>query len=118
VVTGSTSTGQFSSFGFIGRYPREGQDQFFYFSLQDSSVAAVVTDDSGNIYAAGSTSSTSFPTTPGASGTGGGDQGVNFILKMDRDGKLVYSTRFGSAENIHTPPSAIAINPGLRQQRE
>src|SRR5260370_29481294 len=66
VVTGSNARGEFAVAGFIGRYAREGQDQFFYLSLKDSSVATVVTDDSGSIYATGITTSTSFPTTPGA----------------------------------------------------
>lgn len=110
VITGSTARSQFSSYGFIGRYPRDGQDQFFYLSLQDSSVAAVVTDDAGNLYATGSTISNSFPTTPGAWQTTRGAQASNFILKVDRDGKLAYSTLFGTAENIQNAPSAIAIN--------
>jgi hypothetical protein len=86
VVTGSISTGQFTADGFIGRYPRQGQDGFYYLSLKDSSVEAVVTDDAGNIYATGSTVSTSFPTTQGAWQTTRGDQNSNFILKIDRDG--------------------------------
>jgi uncharacterized protein (TIGR03437 family) len=106
VVTGSISRTQSSTDGFIGRYPPGGQDGFYYLSLKDSTVTAVVPDDAGNIYATGATGSSFFPTTPGAPQTAG----PNFILKIDRDGNLVYSTRFGVAENIQTPPSAIAVN--------
>jgi uncharacterized protein (TIGR03437 family) len=106
VVTGSILRTQFATDGFIGRYPPQGHDGFYYLSLKDSTVTAVVTDEAGNIYAAGSTGSTSFPTTPDAPPMAGS----NFILKIDREGNLVYSTRFGVAENIQTAPSAIAIN--------
>jgi hypothetical protein len=68
VVAGSTARAQLAVDGFIGRYPREGQDQFFYLTLKDSKVAAVVTDDSGNLYATGSTTSTYATTAAGGTG--------------------------------------------------
>jgi hypothetical protein len=62
-------------------------------------VAGIAVDDSGNAYVTGPTSSTDFPTTPGAFQTsyGGGPEDA-FVTKINPSGTgLVYSTYLGGA---------------------
>ncbi len=67
------------------------------------------TDDAGNAYVTGTTTSAAFPTTPGAWQRTPGAQGSAFILKLDGAGTIVYSTLFGGpAGNPY--PAAIAVN--------
>jgi len=65
-------------------------------------INAVTTDPAGNIYLTGSTSSGSFPVTPGAyqakPPTAGfqGSPAYSFLTKLSPAGQVLYSTYFGS----------------------
>ena len=65
-------------------------------------VRDITTDDSGDIYITGGTSSTNFMTTRAAYSDKLNDRGVNvmdaFIMKLNSDGKLIWSTLFGGPE--------------------
>ncbi len=65
-------------------------------------VRDITTDDSGNIYMTGGTSSTDFMTTPGAYSnklnTGGNNIMDVFVMKFDSGGKLIWATLFGGPE--------------------
>jgi hypothetical protein len=73
---------------------------------------AIAVDTSGNAYVTGSTSSTNFPTTPGAFQTtnGGGTNDYDaFVTKLNATGSaLVYSTYLGGAGR--NPGLAIAVD--------
>ena len=62
-------------------------------------ASAIAVDSAGNAYLTGETSSTDFPTTPGAFQTtygGGGELGDAFVVKLNATGSaLVYSTYLG-----------------------
>ena len=61
---------------------------------------ATVADDAGNVYVTGRTNSADFPTTTGAYQTtyGGGDFDA-FVVKIDSNGNLIYSTYLGGTGN-------------------
>src|SRR5207244_9966715 len=68
------------------------------FGLGFNEVIAIAVDGSGNAYVTGNTSSTNFPTTPGAfqPTSSGGQQA--FVTKLNASGSgLVYSTYLGGA---------------------
>jgi hypothetical protein len=64
---------------------------------------AIASDSDGDTYVAGVTTSSSFPTTPGAYQTAKGDNSTDdgdaFIVKFDPSGKLLWSTYFGGDGN-------------------
>jgi hypothetical protein len=62
---------------------------------------AVTVDAAGNVFVAGSTSSTDFPTTPGALRRGyGGGSSDGFVAKIAADGsRLLYSTYLAGGQN-------------------
>ena len=65
-----------------------------------TSGSAIVVDDAGNAYVTGSTSSSAFPTTPGAFDTAisPGADFDGFLTKLDAAGtSLIYSTYLGGA---------------------
>jgi Big-like domain-containing protein/beta-propeller repeat-containing protein len=74
-------------------------------------INAIARDAAGNIYVAGGTNSTDFPTTAGAfryAAQGGGDA---FVAKLDPTGKhLLYSTYLGGAEGDQA--YGIAVDAG------
>jgi len=72
---------------------------FFGGSLDDIAKAMTV-DAAGNVYVTGMTTSTDFPTTSGAYAS----SGSGFVLKLNPDGSLGYSTYFVQ------PGSAIAAD--------
>jgi hypothetical protein len=55
----------------------------------------IAVDGAGNIYVAGYTGSTNFPTTPGAYQTANAGGNDAYIAKFDSTGNLVYSTYIG-----------------------
>ncbi len=70
---------------------------------------AIAVDASGNAYVAGATTSSNFPTTPGAFQTEFGGAGDAFFSKLNADGSaLLYSSYFGG--NDIDQSSAIAID--------
>ena len=69
----------------------------------------VIVDPSGNAYLAGYTTSSDFPTTPGALQTTHG--GTGFVTKLNGAGSaLVYSTYFGSGGTDGTGGWALAVD--------
>lgn len=64
----------------------------YFGGTNDDDPWGIEVDASGNAYIAGTTSSTNFPTTPGAFNTTG--TGV-FVFKLGNTGSLVYSTLIG-----------------------
>jgi hypothetical protein len=70
----------------------------FFGGASDEIAYAVATDPSGNIYIAGSTSSTNLPTTAGAIATQfGGGNFDSFVAKLSPAGALLYSTYLGGS---------------------
>ncbi|MGQ0797359.1 MAG: SBBP repeat-containing protein, partial [Methanobacteriota archaeon] len=68
-------------------------------SLQDAGLA-VALDSAGNVYVAGSTNSSDFPTTPGALDTTHNGEGMDgFLAKFDPLGGLVYATFLGGSDS-------------------
>jgi hypothetical protein len=65
----------------------------------------IAVDLAGNAYVVGCTSSTNFPTTPGAFQTTFGGVEDNFVTKLDPTGSmLVYSTYLGGSDQEFCPP--------------
>jgi Peptidase family M23/Beta-propeller repeat/PKD domain len=64
---------------------------------------AIASDSDGDTYVAGVTTSSNFPTTPGAYQTAKGDNSTDdqdaFLVKFDPSGKLLWSTYFGGDGN-------------------
>ena len=78
-------------------------------------ATAITLDRQGNIYVAGDTEESTFPTTPGALQPSGSKvQGVaqmGFVSKFDPAGKLVASTLFGGeAERDYTQINSMAVD--------
>ncbi|MGJ5818244.1 SBBP repeat-containing protein [Paludibaculum fermentans] len=71
------------------------------------SVAAVTTDQAGNVYLTGSTSSADFPVTTTFGASPAASTSSGFVAKLDPSGStLVYSVLLGKGE-----PAAIALGP-------
>lgn len=90
------------------------------------SASAVAVDADGSIYLTGSTTSEDFPTTPDAvsrvlkagtcatSPSSGHPCTDAFIVRLDRDGRLLYGSFFGGRDDER--PTAIAVvQPGIIQ---
>lgn len=77
-----------------------------------STLTAMATDSSGNIYLTGIANTPDFPTTPGAfqtSGSGGLDE--IFVSKLSADGtQLLYSTYLGGVQMAVNDGLAIAVD--------
>ena len=72
------------------------------------SIRDVATDGQGNIYITGGTDSSNFPTTPGTyDGTHNGDSDV-FVMKLDPNGKIIWSTYLGGPS--HDRAYAIEVD--------
>ncbi len=93
--------------GFVAKFNAAGND-FIYCTYLGGAAAGldeangVAIDFKGRAYVVGTTSSPSFPTTPGAlQETYGGGTSDGFITKLDRDGaSVVWSTFLGGGETI------------------
>jgi hypothetical protein len=82
---------------------------FLPIGLDDEDFARdVVVDESGQAYITGLTNSPDFPTTEGAFDTTHGGGFDAFVLKVDQDGTLIYSTFLGSTGTDNG--EAIAID--------
>jgi Beta-propeller repeat len=81
----------------------------FFGDVGDEVGFAVATDPSGYVYVAGRTSSTSFPTTPGAADSSFNGVIDGFVAKLTPDGSaLVYSTFLGGV--FQDEPTGIAVD--------
>jgi hypothetical protein len=84
-----------------------------YFGGSGADVAtAMAVDPQGGVYVTGSTTSTDFPTTPGAYSSSvpppsGGVPIVTFLFKLNSDGSVGYATYFS---NSQTTSYAIAVD--------
>ncbi|MCI0613131.1 SBBP repeat-containing protein [bacterium] len=84
--------------GFIAKLDSSGSLIFStHFGGRGSDeIRAAVLDDRGDIYVAGFTESTDFPTTPGAyQSKRSGSFAKAFVAKLKADGSLVYSSYLG-----------------------
>lgn len=70
---------------------------------------AIALDPSGNVFVAGDTLSTDFPTSTPAQAANGGLQDA-FVTKLSASGALVFSTYLGGAQNEHA--GGIAVGAG------
>ena len=66
--------------------------------------AALALDAQGNVYVAGNTASADFPTTAPLAGS----MGHVFVVKLDPDGKLIYSVIYGGEST--DAAAALAVN--------
>jgi uncharacterized protein (TIGR03437 family) len=75
----------------------------------DDSASALAADASGSVYITGITHSSDFPVTQGAFLTTlpAGSQGATFVMKLNADGSVAYSTFLSTAASI---PLAIATD--------
>jgi hypothetical protein len=78
----------------------------------DDFATAIAVDPQGGVYVTGTTSSTDFPTTPGAYSSSvppssGGATFVTFLFKLNPDGSVGYATYFS---NSQTTTNAIAVD--------
>ena len=108
---GRMTAGNYSSDGFIAKYAPDGQTPLSFLLLPDSAPGALATDSSGNTYVSGTTTSGSFPITTGAWQTNRGPQGAAFVLKLDGEGRIAYSTFFGGTGAV---PYAAAMTVNAR----
>ncbi len=88
---------------FLAKFLPDGSDLVYAIHFNPPSSApdygyALAVDGAGNAYLGGTTDSADFDVTPGAYDTsyGGGTDG--FLLKVDADGSLVYSTFLGGSD--------------------
>jgi hypothetical protein len=93
----STKSGDFDAF--VTKLTSSGA--FSYSTYRGGSAFdggyGIVTDGSGNVYVAGTTSSTNFPTQSPTQSSNAGGTSDAFILKMSSSGTLSYSTYFGGS---------------------
>jgi hypothetical protein len=104
VVNGFQTTSGGSQDAFVTQLAGSGAPIFFSTYLGGSGGAlgtpeeatGIAVDSAGNIYVAGVTNSTNFPTTPSAFQTTFGGSQDGFITKINSVGALVYSTYLGT----------------------
>ncbi|GAB4149363.1 MAG: hypothetical protein Fur0021_10250 [Candidatus Promineifilaceae bacterium] len=102
---------------FLAKLLPDGSDLAYAIHFNPPSSApdygyALAVDGDGNAYVGGTTDSADFGVTPGAYDTsyGGGTDG--FLLKVDADGNLVYSTFLGGSD--FDTVLAVAVDEGGR----
>jgi uncharacterized protein (TIGR03437 family) len=83
-----------------------------------SYASTITADNAGNVYVAGATDESDFPTTPGAFLTSGphiaagNSYYYSFVMKISASGKLIYSTFLGTGDQTCQLP-AYACTSGL-----
>lgn len=114
-----TTPGAFSanpggnSVGFIARINASGSSLTYSTCLggNGTGVSGMALDASGNVYVAGNTSPSDFPTTPDAIPPNPGSSWAGFITKMNSSGSaLLYSTCLGWADNDNDMITAMAAD--------
>jgi uncharacterized protein (TIGR03437 family) len=85
---------------FIAKFDPQGNVAYatYFGGAASEQALAMTVDRSGAVYVTGLTSSSDFPVSPGAYAKSGG----NFLLKLNADGSLAYSTYF-------SPPGTIPV---------
>jgi hypothetical protein len=71
-------------------------------------ASAIATDTLGNVYVAGSTQSSEFPTMNAMQARLGGGRDA-FLAKLNSEGKILYSTYFGGSEGDSA--TGVAVDP-------
>ena len=114
-----TTSGAFSanpggnSVGFISRINASGSSLTYSTCLggNGTGISGMAVDASGNVYVAGNTSPSDFPTTPDAIPTNPGSFWAGFITKMNASGSaLLYSTCLGWTDNDNDMITAMAAD--------
>src|SRR5262249_12797413 len=72
----------------------------------DDQATAIATDSTGNVYVAGFTTSSNFPTAAAAQGAPAGFSDA-FVTKLNPSGKLVYSTYLGGSGQDNATSIAV-----------
>ena len=70
--------------------------------------SGIATDEQGNVFVTGTTSSSDFPVTPGAAQSSRGEGNDAFVTAYDADGRVRWSTMLGGDSN--TTSNAIAVD--------
>lgn len=85
----------------------------YYGGPKDDYGYALTTDDSGNVYMAGNTSSTSGIATSGSyKSTVSNPDGANFLSKFSSSGKLLWGTYYGQAGGVELPRQIVRDKQG------
>jgi len=99
VTPGAFDSGFYYNEAFVSKINATGEGLVFSTFLGGDlgeEAAGIAIDASHTVYVTGSTSSSDFPTTPGAFQTAGGGSGDAFVLRLDERGQsLLYGTLLG-----------------------
>ncbi|NUQ01328.1 MAG: SBBP repeat-containing protein, partial [Armatimonadetes bacterium] len=81
----------------------------FLGSTGTDQALSAATDNAGNLYIAGTTTSTTFPTTAPLQGTNGGGTSDGFVVKVGPNHTVIYATYFGGS-GADTAMGVAALN--------
>lgn len=97
---------------YVAKINAAGSDLIYSTFLGSGAGAGIKVDNNGNVYIIGCTSSSAFPTTPGAFDTTLNSGGLDtFVSKLNTSGStLIYSTYLGGTGNDYASDLAIDSN--------